>query len=58
VSRPSDADFHRDCHLGRHAYVCSGMTVGIALTPTRTRLSGAVTFFMKQGLFHEALPFP
>ena len=32
VSGPSDVTFHRDCHLGRHAYVCSRMTVGIALT--------------------------
>jgi hypothetical protein len=34
VSGPSDVPFHRDCHLGRHAYTCSGMTIGIALTPT------------------------
>ncbi len=34
VSGPSDLSFHRDCHLGRHAYVCSRMTVGVALTPT------------------------
>ncbi len=34
VSGPSDVSFHRDCHLGRHAYVCSRMTVGIALTST------------------------
>ena len=34
VSGPSDVNFHRDCHLGRHSYVCSRMTVGIALTPT------------------------
>jgi hypothetical protein len=33
VSGPSDVSFHRDCHLGRHAYVCSRMTVGIPLTP-------------------------
>ncbi|WP_220475451.1 phytanoyl-CoA dioxygenase family protein [Sphingomonas cavernae] len=33
-SGPSDVSFHRDCHLGRHAYVCARMTVGIALTPT------------------------
>ncbi len=33
VSGPSDVDFHRDCHLGRHAYICSSLTVGIALTP-------------------------
>ncbi len=35
VSGPSDVPFHRDCHLGRHAYTCSSMTIGIALTPTR-----------------------
>lgn len=34
VSGPSDVSFHRDCHLGRHAYVCSRMTIGIALTST------------------------
>jgi hypothetical protein len=34
VSGPSDLSFHRDCHLGRHAFVCSRMTIGIALTPT------------------------
>ncbi len=34
ASGPSDVSFHRDCHLGRHAYVCSRMTIGIALTST------------------------
>ena len=34
VSGPSDVTFHRDCHLGRHIYGCSGTTIGIALTPT------------------------
>jgi len=34
VSGPSDLSFHRDCHLGRHAYVCSRMTLGIPLTPS------------------------
>ena len=33
VSGPSDLSFHRDCHLGRHAYACARMTVGIAITP-------------------------
>jgi hypothetical protein len=32
VSGPSDVSFHRDCHFGRHAYGCSGMVVGIAVT--------------------------
>ncbi|HUD30928.1 MAG TPA: phytanoyl-CoA dioxygenase family protein [Novosphingobium sp.] len=32
VSGPSDLSFHRDCHLGRHSYVCSRLTVGIAIT--------------------------
>ncbi|MCJ2180830.1 phytanoyl-CoA dioxygenase family protein [Novosphingobium album (ex Hu et al. 2023)] len=32
VSGPSDVSFHRDCHLGRHAYSCSRRVVGIALT--------------------------
>lgn len=34
VAGASDVTFHRDCHLGRHAYSCSGMTIGIAVTPT------------------------
>ena len=34
VAGPSDVSFHRDCHLGRHAYGCSGMTVGIAVSAT------------------------
>ncbi|OHV29156.1 MULTISPECIES: phytanoyl-CoA dioxygenase family protein [Pseudofrankia] len=29
---PSDVSFHRDCHLGRHAYGCSKPIVGIAVT--------------------------
>ena len=32
VSGPSDLSFHRDCHLGRHAYGCSGVTVGVSVT--------------------------
>ncbi|HSA53614.1 MAG TPA: phytanoyl-CoA dioxygenase family protein [Yinghuangia sp.] len=32
VAGPSDVSFHRDCHLGRHAYRCSGTTVGISVT--------------------------
>jgi hypothetical protein len=32
VSGPSDLSFHRDCHLGRHAYTCSGTVIGISLT--------------------------
>ncbi len=32
VAGPSDLSFHRDCHLGRHAYSCSGMTVGVSVT--------------------------
>lgn len=34
IAGPSDMSFHRDCHLGRHAYVCSRMTLGIPLTPS------------------------
>jgi hypothetical protein len=34
VSGPSDLSFHRDCHLGRHAYKCATLTIGVALTPT------------------------
>lgn len=34
VAGPSDVSFHRDCHLGRHAYGCSGMVAGIAVSPT------------------------
>lgn len=29
---PSDVTFHRDCHLGRHVYGCSGAVVGISAT--------------------------
>ncbi len=32
VSGPSDLSFHRDCHLGRHAYACSSVTIGVSLT--------------------------
>ncbi|WP_395395952.1 phytanoyl-CoA dioxygenase family protein (plasmid) [Novosphingobium sp. BL-8A] len=32
IAGPSDLTYHRDCHLGRHAYVCSRMTVGISLS--------------------------
>ncbi|UGQ11029.1 phytanoyl-CoA dioxygenase family protein [Yinghuangia sp. ASG 101] len=32
VAGPSDVTFHRDCHLGRHAYRCSGTTIGISVT--------------------------
>lgn len=34
VAGPSDLPFHRDCHLGRHLYECSHLSIGIALTPT------------------------
>lgn len=40
VSGPSDVSFHRDCHLGRHAYVCSRMTIGIPLTSTPAENGG------------------
>ena len=32
VQGASDLTFHRDCHLGRHPYGCSGTTVGISVT--------------------------
>lgn len=28
----SDIPWHKDCSLGRHSYMCSGMTVGISVT--------------------------
>jgi hypothetical protein len=34
VAGPSDLTFHRDCHLGRHAYECSRVTIGISVTPS------------------------
>jgi hypothetical protein len=34
VSGPSDLSFHRDCHLGRHMYECSHITIGMAVTGT------------------------
>jgi len=30
----SDLTFHRDCHFGRHAYGCSGVDLGITVTPS------------------------
>jgi hypothetical protein len=32
VQGASDVTFHRDCHMGRHPYGCSGTTVGISVT--------------------------
>ena len=32
VQGASDVTFHRDCHLGRHPYGCSGTTVGVSVT--------------------------
>ena len=32
VQGASDVTFHRDCHMGRHPYGCSGATVGISVT--------------------------
>jgi hypothetical protein len=32
VAGASDLSFHRDCHLGRHAYGCAGVDVGITVT--------------------------
>lgn len=37
---PSDVSFHRDCHLGRHAYVCARMTVGVPLSSTPAENGG------------------
>jgi hypothetical protein len=34
VAGASDLSFHRDCHLGRHAYGCSGVDVGLTVTPS------------------------
>jgi len=34
VAGASDLTFHRDCHLGGHAYGCSGVDVGITVTPS------------------------
>jgi len=28
----SDVPWHKDCSLGRHSYMCSGMTVGVSVT--------------------------
>src|SRR4029453_9792756 len=32
VRGASDVTFHRDCHLGRHPYGCSGATVGVSVS--------------------------
>lgn len=37
VSGPSDVSFHRDCHLGRHAYGCSSTVIGVSLTASDER---------------------
>jgi hypothetical protein len=29
----SDVPWHRDCNFGRHAYQCSGLIVGVSVTP-------------------------
>lgn len=34
VAGRSDVSFHRDCHLGRHAYLCARRTVGLSITET------------------------
>jgi len=34
VKGPSDVTFHRDCHLGRHPYGCTGTTIGVSVTPS------------------------
>ena len=36
VSGPSDLSFHRDCHLGRHAYNCASTVIGVSLTASHT----------------------
>jgi hypothetical protein len=40
VSGPSDLSFHRDCHLGRHAYKCATLTIGISLSASGERNGG------------------
>jgi hypothetical protein len=34
VAGASNLSFHRDCHLGGHPYGCSGVDVGITVTPS------------------------
>ena len=53
VAGASDVTFHRDCHFGRHAYTCSGMTIGIAVTPT-TEANG--TLRVVAGSHRVAIP--
>jgi hypothetical protein len=34
VAGPSEIRWHKDCWQGRHAFFCSGLTVGILVTPS------------------------
>jgi len=34
VAGISDLTFHRDCHFGRHSYGCSGVDLGLTVTPS------------------------
>jgi hypothetical protein len=36
VSGPSDLSFHRDCHLGRHAYTCSSTVIGVSISASHS----------------------
>ncbi|CAN5413945.1 hypothetical protein BH10PSE14_BH10PSE14_02890 [soil metagenome] len=40
VSGPSDLSFHRDCHLGRHAYKCATLTIGVSLSASGEQNGG------------------
>lgn len=40
ISGPSDLSFHRDCHLGRHAYKCATLTIGVSLSESGEQHGG------------------
>jgi hypothetical protein len=40
MSGPSDLSFHRDCHLGRHAYKCATLTIGVSLSASGEQNGG------------------
>jgi hypothetical protein len=37
---PSEIAWHKDCWQGKHAYFCSGVTIGVLLTPSDEQTGG------------------
>lgn len=40
VSGPSEIRWHKDCWQGRHPFFCSGLTIGILVTPSNEQTGG------------------